>query len=170
MKSLTKAGVTFDRILDTLMFLGCVIFAVAMLFICVDVVMRYALNRPIIWVLELCEYSLVGIVSFGMAWLLKQEGHIKVDFLLERFKPRTQALVNAVTSAFGAVAVLTVSWYGGRNTFSLTQSGVEERGTLGISIAVLLIPLAIGCFLLFIQLVRRSYSYMKSFSANKGGL
>ncbi len=164
-----KVGAIFDRILGVLMFLACAILIFAMLLVCTDVIMRYALNRPILWGMEVCEYILVGIVSLGMAWLLKEEGHVKVDFLLNRLKPRPQALINAVTSALAAVIVLIITWYGLRNTFHLMQTGFAiETGVLRIPKAYLLIPLGIGCFLFFIQFVRRSYRYWKSWSETKG--
>ena len=169
MKLLMKAGAIFDRILGSLMFLACLILTFAMLLVCTDVIMRYALNRPILWGLEVCEYILVGIVSLGMAWLLKEEGHVKVDFLLTRLKPRPQALVNAITSALGAVAVLIITWYGLQNTFTLMQTPFAiETGMLRIHKAYLLIPLGIGFFLFFTQLVRRSYKHLRGWRTGEG--
>ncbi|MBA7549911.1 hypothetical protein ES705_42414 [subsurface metagenome] len=165
MKALVrKAGTAFDRILDSLMFLACVIFTFAMLLVCADVVMRYALNRPIPWSLEVCEYILVGIVSLGMAWLLREEGHIRVDFLLNRLKPSSQDLVNGSTSAFNAVVMLIIAWYGLKASFHFAQTGAVEEDILLLPKAVLLIPLSIGCFLFFIQFVRRSYRCLKNWS------
>lgn len=162
LKPLIKARAIFDRILGILMFVACAILTFAMLLVCTHVVMRYALNRPILWGIEVCEYILVGIVSLGMAWLLKEEGHVKVDFLLNRLKPRPQALVNAITSALAAVAVLIITWYGLQRTTELMQGFAIETGALRIHKAYLLIPLGIGFFLFFIQLVRRSYKHFRS--------
>lgn len=162
-----KPGATFDRILDILMFLACAIFTFAMLLVCADVIMRYALNRPIPWSMEVCEYILVGIVSLGMAWLLREEGHVKVDFLLNRLKPSSQDLVNGITSAFNAVVMLIIAWYGLKASFHFAQTRAVEEDILLLPKAVLLIPLGIGCFLFFIQFVRRSYKYLKSWRETK---
>lgn len=169
MKQLAKAGAIFDRILGILMFLACAIFIFAMLLVCTDVVLRYALSSPILWATEVSEFILVGIVSLGMAWLLKEEGHVRVDFLLNRFELRAQALIIAITSALAAAAVLTITWYGLRETLSLMEGTIaRESGALRIPKAYLLIPLATGCFLFFVQFVRRSYRYWKSWSQPKG--
>jgi len=169
LKLLMAAGAIFDRMLGVLMFAACAIFTFTMLLVCADVIMRYVLNRPIVWAMEVCEYILVGIVSLGLAWLLKEEGHVKIDFLLIQLNTRLQGLVNAITSALGAAAVVIITWYGLDKTFEFIQAGfAQETGTLGIHKAYLLTPLAIGCFLLFIQLVRRSYKNFRGWKIDEG--
>jgi len=150
------------------MFVACAIFIVAMLLVCTAVIMRYALNQPIGWAIEVCAYILVGIVSLGMAWLLKEEGHVKVDFLLNRFNPKPRALLIGITSALGAAAVLIIVLYGLRETFHLMEMGAVETGILRIPKAYLLFPLTIGCFLFFFQLVRRSYKHLRGWRTGEG--
>jgi len=162
LKRLMKAGAIFDRILEILMFAACGIFTVAMLLVCTEVITRYALNRPIGWAIEVCEYILVGIVSLGIAWLLKEEGHVTVDFLLNQLKPKPQALLTGITSALGALAVLIIVSFGLLETVHLMERGAAETGILRIPKAYLLFPLCIGTFLFFIQLVRRSYKHLRS--------
>lgn len=169
MKALIRtAGTAFDRVLDGLMFLACAILTIAMLLVFVDVVLRYALNRPLGWSLEVSEYILVGIVSLGMAWLLREEGHVKVDFLINRLKPRAQDLVNGITSAINAIIMLIVTWYGLQAGFQFLQTGAVEEDILLVPKAALLILLGIGCFLFFVQFVRRSYRHLRSWSTSKG--
>ena len=161
MKLLTEAGAIFDRLMGILMSAACVIFTVAMLLVCTEVNTRYALNRPIGWAIEVCEYILVGIVSLGMAWLLKEEGHVTVDFLLNQLKPRPQALLTGITSALGAAAVLIIVVFGFLETVHLMGTSARETGILRIDKAYLLFPLTTGTFLFFIQLVRRSYKHLR---------
>lgn len=165
---MAKAGAIFDRFLGVLMFAACVIFIVAMLLVVTEVIMRYALNRPIGWAIEVCAYILVGIVSLGMAWLLKEEGHVKVDFLLNQLKPKPRALLIGITSALGAAAVLIIASFGLQETFHLIEMGATETGILRIPKAYLLFPLTIGCFLFFIQLVRRSYKHLRGWRTGEG--
>lgn len=162
MKLLVKAGAIFDRFLGVLMVAACAIFTFAMLLVCADVIMRYALTKPIRGATEVCEYILVVIVSLGMAWLLKEEGHVKVDFLVNRFNPKSQALITGITSALGAAAVLIIASYGLLEAVHLMEMGAVETGILRIPKAYLIFPLSIGTLLLFIQLARRSYKYLRA--------
>jgi len=165
LKRLTKAGAVFDRLMGVLMYVACGIFTVALLLVVTEVITRYALNRPIGWAIEVCEYILVGIVSLGMAWLLKEEGHVTVDFLLNQLKPRPQALLTGITSALGAAVVLIIVSFGLLETIHLMERGAAETGILRIPKAYLLFPLCIGTFLFFIQLVRRSYKHLRGLRA-----
>ncbi len=163
---ISKVGAIFDRLLDFLMYIGSTLLIVAMLIVCTEVISRYVFNRSMGWPLEVTELLLVGIVSLGIAWLLKVEGHIKVDFLLNRLNPKHQALVIGITSALGALAVLIITTYGLRETINLYQAGARETGLLRMPKAYLLFPLVCGCFLFFIQLGRRSYKHFKAWRAS----
>jgi len=156
----------FDRVLDILSSVVGFIFVAAMLIVCLDVVMRYALNRPMVWATEVSEYILLGMACLGIAWLLKEEGHVKIELVMARFKPRVQALVNAITSILTAVAVLAITWYSGQITWDLYQRGVEETKVLHVPKAPLLALVALGMFLLFIQFARRSHRYLISWRAS----
>jgi len=164
-KLLARAGSVFDRILNVLFYLVGVIFVCAMLIVCLDVVMRYSLNRPMVWATEVSEYILLGIVCLGIAWLLKEEGHVKIELVLARFKPRIQALINTITSSLAVLAVLAITWYGGQITWDLYQRGVELTKVLHVPKAPLLALLMVGMFLLLIQFLRRSYGYLMSWRA-----
>lgn len=162
MKILAKTGAVFDRFLNALIVLACVIFTFTMLLVSTDVILRYVFNSPIAWTTEVCEYILVGIVSLGMAWLLRREGHVKVDFLLNQFSPGTQALINAFTSILAAAVLFIITWYGIQNIlFLLGKPLAVETGILRIHKAVLLIPLAMGCLLVTIQFMRRTYKNLQ---------
>ena len=160
MKLSARAGSLFDRISRFLFYLAGIIFVCAMLIVCLDVVMRYSFNRPMTWATEVCEYILLGIVCLGIAWLLREEGHVKIELVLSRFKPRVQALINTITSSLSALAVLAITWYGGQITWDLYQRGVELTKVLHVPKAPLLALLAVGMLLLFIQFLRRSYGYL----------
>ena len=163
MKQLMRKGIIFNRFLNMQMYFAAAIIGGIMLLICTDVFLRYALNNPLGWTHEIAELMLVWIVSLGMAWLLREEGHIRVDILTSGLKPRTRALFNAVTSALSAMAVLIITWYGLQRTLSAIQQGYEQSySTLHLSIGWFLIPLVIGCLLFSIQFMERSYAFFQS--------
>ena len=159
LKLLAIMGRIFDRILDSLAWMVNLILAFSMLIVCADVILRYGFNSPIIWQLDVTSSCLVIIAALGMAWLLKEEGHIRVDYFFNRFGSRTQIIITLVTSCLSAVAVGLITWYGLNITIEHAQAGYLEKGILPIPRAALLFPLAAGLFLLFIQFIRRFYKY-----------
>lgn len=157
MNLLQKMGRIYERFLDVLMLTACVIFTFAMLLVCVDVILRYVFNSPIIWAMEVCEIILVGIVCLGMAWLMKEDGHVRLDFLLYRLGPKHRAIVKALTSILAAVTLAFILRYGVKEIGSLMECAqAVETGILRIPKVSLLIPLAAGLFLFFIEFIRQA--------------
>ena len=169
MNLLAKAGSIFDRISRFLSYLAGIIFICAMLIVCLDVVMRYSFNRPMTWATEVCEYILLGIVCLGIAWLLKEEGHVKIEIVLTRLRPKVQASVNIVTSCLTTLAILIITIYSVQVALDHYQRGVEICKVLHVPKAPLLALLSIGMLLLFIQFARRSYGYVVSWKALRKG-
>lgn len=61
------------------------------LFIAYEVVMRYAFNRPTLWVFDV-QYLLTSmVVILGAGYTLHGKGHVSVDIFYERFSPRWKA-------------------------------------------------------------------------------
>ncbi|MFC2013663.1 TRAP transporter small permease [Chloroflexota bacterium] len=162
MKLLAKANAIYDCVLGASMWFASSIFVGAMLIVCLDVVMRYFLNSPMIWAGEICEYILLGIAFLSAGWILKEEGHIKVELVLARLKPKNQALLNGITSILGAVVLLIITWYAFETTWDNFVRGVPIMKSLWLPKAPLLSIVTLGTCLLFIQFVRRSASYLTS--------
>jgi len=83
---------------------------VAMMFLtAMDVLLRYIFNRPISGSMELTKYMLVIVVTFGLAYCAILKRHVRVEFLLSRFSPRTQAVINSITHllSFGLFSLIT---------------------------------------------------------------
>ncbi len=81
-KLLKKASYVFDHILGALMSLGAAIVAFLMLSVCWDVIARTFAGKPLTWVLEFTEYSLLYMTFLSTAWVLKDEGHVTNDIFL----------------------------------------------------------------------------------------
>ncbi|MDP6179526.1 MAG: TRAP transporter small permease, partial [Desulfatiglandales bacterium] len=103
MNFLAKIGSILDKIIKFFSFLAGVILAFILLSVCLEVLMRYFLNRPLQWVVELTEYALLFITFLGTAWLLKREGHIKVDVFLTLFSPKAQAGLKIFSYLIGII-------------------------------------------------------------------
>ena len=59
-----------------------------------DVLMRYLFHNSSVGMQEM-EWHLFAVVFlFGISVALKNEGHVRVDFLYDRFSPRKKAIIN----------------------------------------------------------------------------
>ena len=112
MKLLAKVSTIFDRTVSYLAFVAAVLIIFAMLSVGAEIVMRYFLNRPMIWVMEVTEITLLLITFLGTAWLLRREGHVKVDIVLSHLNPRAQALLGIISSIIGIIVCMVLVWNG----------------------------------------------------------
>lgn len=162
MKLLAKVNSTFDGIIGFGAFLACAILIFVMLSVNAEVIMRYFLNRPLIWVMEISEICLLFITFLAAAWVLKVEGHVKMDIVVNRLGPRTQIVINTITSILSIIGVSLVVWYGVGVTWDQFQRGLYAGGSvLQIPNAAILFIIPVGSFLLFLQLLRRTNGYLR---------
>ncbi len=162
MTGLRKTEVIFDRIVVGLAWAAGVLLAFATIAVCIDVVLRYFFNRPVAWVLEISEYILLYVTFMAAAWVLRDEGHIRVDLLVNRLSPGIQTLLVVVTSVIGASVMLILTWFGGRVTLDFYRRGVPTLEYLKTPEYLVLIVIPIGSFFLGVQFLRRAHKHLKS--------
>ena len=158
MQSLKKAGKVFDII--TAVFGGIAgLFVVAiMLIMCYEVVLRYFFNDSPTWALEITEYLLYMIAVLGAAWLLRHDGHVRVDLIATQLNDRNRMRLLLASSIIGAIICLAITWFGIISTIDVYVRGVPVVKTLAFPRYIVLMWLPIGFFLLAIQFIRNSYN------------
>jgi TRAP-type C4-dicarboxylate transport system permease small subunit len=132
--------------------------AVAIMLLTVsDVFMRYVFANPITGTTEITEYLLVCLL-LGMAPCTLARKHIRVDAVVNRLRPRVQAILDIIlyTAGLGMVAILT--WRG------YTQSlRVLDYGTVSSRLdipnfpfyVVLVVSFAMLYLAMFVVLIQR---------------
>ncbi|MBA7630005.1 hypothetical protein ES703_37513 [subsurface metagenome] len=73
-----------------------------------DVILRYVLNMPTIWVWDVGVQIQAAIVVLGGGYALLHKGHVSVDILISRLSTRKRALLDAIMYIFlvGGIAIL----------------------------------------------------------------
>ena len=89
--------------------LGAVALVGMMVMTVFDVITR-ALATPIFGAVEIVSLLAVLVLACAMPMTHVEKGHVGVGLLVGRFKPRTQALVDAATGVLGTVLFAIVSW------------------------------------------------------------
>lgn len=65
-----------------------------------DVVMRYFFQNSSVGMQEMEWHLFSIIILFGVSVALLDEGHVRVDFLYDRFPVRTKAVINIIGTVF----------------------------------------------------------------------
>lgn len=159
MNLLRKVTAIFDRTMDVFSVLAGVLLLVVMLLVSTDIVFRYFLVSPILGVDEISEIIMLYITFLGAAWLLRKEGHIRIDILSARLKPRTQMWLNVIASIAGVIVSLVLVWYGTLVTLDVWQRGIINPTILRPPRAAIFVIIPAGSLLLLLQFLRRVWSY-----------
>ena len=120
----------------------------------VDVIGRYVFSRPILGAYELVGFLLAVAGPLAMGYSQIKKGHIRVDFLYQRFSKRGQAILTSLAYLIGLVVFSVITW----RLIDLVQYYLSlKKGsatdTLGIPIFPFVIVVAIGCAMLAIVLI-----------------
>lgn len=150
---ITRIAKVFDRIA------GFTVFA-AMLVVVFNVIFRKLQNiESLIPMIErigiskllIVSYDYVGfltalIVAFGIAYCLVSDSHISIDFIAEKFKEKTQAIIKTATNimSFIIMGIFTYSLFD-YATKLLVKHSLSPNAQVPISIFVYIIAI---CFLL----------------------
>src|SRR5215510_4014917 len=84
---------------------------------CAEVVLRYVLNAPTSWGLELVSYSQCISVFLVMPLITKTGGHIAITLLVERLPPRAAGILSWILYFVSAVICALGTWIAWDETF-----------------------------------------------------
>ena len=124
------------------------------------VVRRYLFNSPLDWVLDVSELLMVAAVFLGTAYLLQNNGHVRVDLVLNILPKKTVRVLSIVTAICVLLFCVVLAWKSG-------QLAWMNRSTRSDS--VVMFPLFPGYFMVFYgSCLLLLQSIMKVRSAVKG--
>jgi C4-dicarboxylate transporter, DctQ subunit len=160
MRLLTKVMSIFDKIT-----VGCAIIAggiiiFLMIWVNIDVFLRNT-NKTQSWMVDVASFSLLFITFLGTTWLLRERGHVSVDFIFDRLRPRTQYLLNIIMSFAGVIICCLLTWY----SIQVTLEDIVKHIYIAVpwepqaAYVVFIIP--VGFFLLSIQFIRKTANDIK---------
>jgi TRAP-type mannitol/chloroaromatic compound transport system permease small subunit len=126
-----------------------------------EVIMRYFLRLPTIWVTETAIYGCAVMYVMGGAWALYAGQHAKNDLLYGKFTPRGKAMLDVIAYLFFALYMLGLLWASGIYAWESILLGETTGSSWNPPIYPIKVALFVGTFLLFLQgtgeVVRRLY-------------
>jgi len=120
-----------------------------------DVLMRYFLDRPQLFVDELASFLQVFVVFAGLAYTFRAGGHVRVDLVTSSLPRPVRAWLRVVTLALGLAFLAAVIWV-------TAQSGLSAYGYGRVS-AVMLYPLWIPMLLIPAGLLLMAVAMLAAF-------
>jgi TRAP-type mannitol/chloroaromatic compound transport system permease small subunit len=84
----------FNRFSDVMGWIAGVLNLLMLVNVFYDAIMRYFFKTGSIAMQEMEWHLFAMVFLFGIAYALKEDGHVRVDVLYDRFSPRWKAIVN----------------------------------------------------------------------------
>jgi C4-dicarboxylate transporter DctQ subunit len=167
-KIITALDNMYNRCIDYLFYISEALVIILMLIIVADVTIRYTLRGSIPWGFEFSEYTMVYLTFLGTAWLLRNNGHVKMDILNNILKPIPNAYLNFIACIILVITCAMLLWYGTASTIDSMQSNLMSVKYYSIPKFIFIIIIPISSFLLIIQAIKhtaKAFNSIKS-SAN----
>jgi len=153
---------TFDRVLNVLATVAGILILLVALFVSYSVTLRYMHIKPPIWILQCTEYALLWITFLAAAWLLRKDGHVRIDTLVMRLSARTQRILEIVTSVLGFIVCVGIAWFGTTKTYDLYARGIMDVKGVTLPEYPLFLVIPLGGMLLVIQFARNLVKNLKA--------
>ncbi|MDO5527916.1 MAG: TRAP transporter small permease subunit [Paracoccus sp. (in: a-proteobacteria)] len=118
-----------------------------------EVFVRYLLNKPTPWSLDVSFIMYGTLFMMGGAYTLSQGGHVRGDFIYRLWRPRTQAWVDLTLYLFfffpGVLALIFSGWKYASRSWSYAEVSVNSPA--GVPIYQFKTVLVAAGLLLFFQ-------------------
>lgn len=141
-----------DRIITGAGFLGGLLIVLTALCVSYEVVRRYFFNSPTTWVLEISIYVILASNFLSFAYVLRENAHVKVDFLTNHLAPRTALILEVFTSLLSLLYCGVMAYEGGILTRDSLMRWEVSPTILNVPIFIPQIFIPLGAILLVYQL------------------
>lgn len=107
------------------------------------------------WLVELTEYLLYAGSFLAAPWLLRHDGHVRVDVIAHAFAGPAGARFHRTIDAVGAAISGCLAWYGSVAVVDAWRTGAMQYKTWTVPEWLLLSPIPIACLLLLLEFAVR---------------
>jgi TRAP-type C4-dicarboxylate transport system permease small subunit len=123
-----------------------------MLMTMTDVLLRKFTNYSILGTVELTELMMVIVIFCSLAQCEVNDGHIKVDLVFKRFRPRMRLVVDTITQFLCFALFSLMAWAMYRHAVNVKEWG-EITFDLGFPLYPFVYVASFGCLLLALVLL-----------------
>ena len=134
-----------------------------------EIVTRYVFGKTLYIADEYSGYLMAMLTFFGLAYTLRERGHIRMMFLVHFLKGRRRVIFNMVCMLVGFVFCIGLVWFTGEFFW---DSVVNKTQSMQITETYMAIPqafLPIGSFFLLLQFLSEFLKGRRGAAAGYGG-
>lgn len=122
---------------------------IMMLLVTANICGRYFFHSPITGTPELACLMMIIIVFPALAWAALEGKHIKVDFIMDRFPPRVQVIVDSIMLVISLGIFAIITW----KSFPAAINSRDVSSLLSVSQAPFYWAMAVGWAVFSISII-----------------
>jgi TRAP-type mannitol/chloroaromatic compound transport system permease small subunit len=116
---------------------------------------RTVLNSPVIWAVEMAQFTMAAYYILGGGYSVILRGHVRMDVLYSRWSPRTRAIVDCCTAVF-LLFYLVLLLYGGISSTAYSLEYHQKNySAWAPPLAPVKIVMVVGILLMLLQCISR---------------
>ena len=146
LKAIRQLNRAFAIVSGTLVFIICILAVL-------EVIARTAFDQPTKWSLAFSQFMLLYAIFLGSAYCFQENGHIRVDILLDHLPEKPRAVFNIVGLLFAAVFVGVLGWQAFNTTVMSARFDWLTMTTIQVPSAYLYVIIFIGSILMLLPLL-----------------
>lgn len=128
-------------------------------------VMRTVFNAPLIWSVELAQFTMSAYYLLGGAYVMLLRGHVRMDLLYSRWPPKRQAMTDAFTDLF-LIFYLVILLFGAVSSIGYAiEYNQTARSAWAPPMAPIKIIMGFGILLMLLQSIAM---FFKDLAAARG--
>ena len=120
------------------------------------VIMRYVINNPVDWVMDVSEFLMAGSVFLGAAYIYRLGRHVSVDLVVGTLPEKPRQVLAYVANLFVLVFVVFLTWKTAElawmNLYALSSSVVRFPMFPGYFLV------SLGSFLLLLECLGKLFT------------
>lgn len=130
------------KIIDKIINITSVVFLSLMLiFVVLQIIMRYVFNAPLVWSEELARYCMFFMIFIGCMIAMKDNDHLKVDIVINALPKRAKAVVNIINKLISFVFLVILIWFGFKFAFNNINIRSSIVTQIRMGLVYMIIPL-----------------------------
>jgi C4-dicarboxylate transporter DctQ subunit len=145
-RGVTSIGTFMEILAET----GACMLAVVVIW---GVILTYGFQSSDIFSVEISEYLLVFISFASIAYVLKENRHVRVEVFIEKLSPRPRLVIDIFTAFLALVFCLIVAWKSAVVAIFNFEKGFRSASLVSFPMWIPYIVISGGCFLLLLQYI-----------------
>lgn len=125
-----------------------------MLLVSLDALMRYALNKPLLFQYTLTEdYLLIGLITMSLSWGFRTGGYIRINGVAAFLPPRAAEFLLRTGLLFSGLYIAALGWKAGQEFLKTAITGEAKIGVIAWPVWASWVWLPLGLGLLALRLL-----------------